>query len=100
VDLIGAYLPTMREADDETIRRGRVFVDTRTGMEGAGDLFQPVKRGLFAWADVQADHFELCTGAKAGREGLNEITVFKNVGGGHLDLFTARHLGERLRQVV
>ena len=100
VDLIGAYLPTMREADDETIRRGRVFVDSRTGMEGAGDLFQPVKRGLFAWADVQADHFELCTGAKAGREGLNEITVFKNVGGGHLDLFTARHLGERLRQVV
>ena len=56
--------------------------------------------GYFAWADVQADLFELCTGAKAGREGLSEITVFKNVGGGHLDLFTARHLGERLRQVV
>ena len=100
VDLIGAYLPTMREVDDETIRRSRVFVDTRVGMEGAGDLFQPVERGYFAWADVQADLFELCAGAKAGREDLGEITVFKNVGGGHLDLFTARHLGERLRQVV
>jgi ornithine cyclodeaminase len=100
VDLIGAYLPTMREADDETIQRGRVFVDTQFGMEGAGDLFQPVERGLLAWSDIQADHFDLCTGAKAGRGGLDEITVFKNVGGGHLDLFTARHLGERLRQVL
>jgi ornithine cyclodeaminase/alanine dehydrogenase-like protein (mu-crystallin family) len=98
VDLIGGYLPTMREADDETIRRGRVFVDTRIGMEGAGDLFQPVESGLFAWSDVQTDHFELCTGAKAGRIDRDEITVFKNVGGGHLDLFTARHLGRQLQQ--
>lgn len=100
VDLIGAYLPTMREADDETIQRGCVFVDTRVGMEGAGDLFQPVERGLFAWTDIQADHFELCTGTKTGRKDQNEITVFKNVGGGHLDLFTAKHLRDGLQQMT
>ena len=92
VDLIGAYLPTMRETDDDTITRARVFVDTRVGMEGAGDLAQPVGRGLFAWSDVQADHYELCRGTARGRRDESEITVFKNVGGGHLDLFTARHL--------
>jgi len=92
VDLIGAFLPTMREADDDTITRARVFVDTRVGMEGAGDLAQPVERGLFAWSDVQADHYELCRGTARGRRDESEITVFKNVGGGHLDLFTARHL--------
>jgi ornithine cyclodeaminase/alanine dehydrogenase-like protein (mu-crystallin family) len=27
-----------------------------------------------------------------------EITLFKNVGGAHLDLFTARHLMEQLQR--
>jgi ornithine cyclodeaminase/alanine dehydrogenase-like protein (mu-crystallin family) len=98
VDLIGAYLPTMREADDETIRRARIFVDTRVGMEGAGDLAQPVKRGLLAWSDIQADLYDLCTGRAEGRRTTDEITLFKNVGGGHLDLFTARYLSDRLRE--
>lgn len=96
VDLIGAYLPTMREADDETIRRGRVFVDTRVGMEGAGDLAQPQAKGLLQWSDIAADLYELCAGQAVGRRSTEEITVFKNVGGGHLDLFTAQHLRERM----
>jgi ornithine cyclodeaminase len=96
LDLVGAYLPTMREADDATIQRARIFVDTRAGMEGAGDLFQPVSRGILSWSDIQADHYQLCTEAAKGRRSRDEITVFKNVGGGHLDLFTARHLSERL----
>ena len=29
VDLVGAYTPAMREADDAAIRRARVFVDSR-----------------------------------------------------------------------
>ena len=29
VDLVGSFTPEMREADDETIRRGRLFVDSR-----------------------------------------------------------------------
>jgi ornithine cyclodeaminase len=92
LDLVGAYLPDKREADDEAMARGRLFVDTRSGMEGAGDLCQPVARGVIGWEDVTADLYDLCTGRHAGRASDQEITIFKNVGGGHLDLFTAQHL--------
>lgn len=92
LDLVGAYLPDMREADDEAMERGGIFVDTRSGMEGAGDLCQPVARGVIGWANIKADLYELCSGRHHGRESADQITVFKNVGGGHLDLFTAQHL--------
>lgn len=92
LDLVGAYLPDMREADDEAMARGSIFVDTRSGMEGAGDLRQPVDRGVIGWEKVDADLFELCSGRRPGRRSGEEITVFKNVGGAHLDLFTAQHL--------
>lgn len=92
LDLVGAYLPDMREADDEAMARGSIFVDTRSGMEGAGDLCQPVERGRIGWASVEADLYELCSDRHRGRQSADQITVFKNIGGGHLDLFTAQHL--------
>lgn len=92
LDLVGAYLPDMREADDEAMTRGSIFVDTRSGMKGAGDLCQPMERDLISWANINADLYELCSGSHRGRESADQITVFKNVGGGHLDLFTAQYL--------
>ncbi|MCW0001045.1 ornithine cyclodeaminase [Pararhizobium sp. YC-54] len=93
VDLIGAYMPEMREADDDVARRaGRIFVDTRSGCEGSGEVAEPLARGLITREQIVADLFDLCQGRHAGRSGNGEITMFKNVGGGHLDLFTARHL--------
>lgn len=96
LDLVGAYREDMREADDEAIVRGVLFVDTRNGMEGAGDLRQPVDHGLRSWNDIRADLYDLATGRAPGRTDNGQITVFKNVGGGHLDLFTAAHLVTRL----
>ncbi|MDB5660008.1 MAG: Ornithine cyclodeaminase [Cypionkella sp.] len=96
VDLIGAYMPEMREADDDVVRRaGRIFVDTRNGCEGSGEVAEPLARGLITREQIVADLFDLCQGAHAGRSSDSEITMFKNVGGGHLDLFTARHLLSR-----
>ncbi len=92
LDLVGAYLPTMREADDAAMARGRLFVDTRNGMAGAGDLIQPVTAGVIGWDRVLGDLFDLAQGRVAGRQTADEITIFKNVGGAHLDLFTASGL--------
>ena len=93
VDLIGAYQPQMRESDDETIRRaGQIFLDTRLFCERSGDIAEPLARGIIARAGLVADLFDLCTGRHRGRISPSEITVYKNSGGGHLDLFTARHL--------
>jgi ornithine cyclodeaminase len=91
VDLIGGYTPDMREADDETIRRGRVFMDSRAGHDHAGDVIRPIERGLLRAADI-VDLWDLCPGRASGRRSADEITVYKNIGGAHLDLFAIRHL--------
>lgn len=91
VDLIGAYMPDMREADAETVRRaGRMFADNRPIFSYSGDGIDPVAEGLIA--APEADYFELCSGKHPGRRSEDEITVCKNAGGPHLDLFTAEHL--------
>lgn len=96
LDLVGAYLPTLREADDMALMRGTIFVDSRNNMEGGGDLSQAVASGAITWDAVKADLFELVQGKKEGRTGAGEITVFKNNGGAHLDLFTASALSQTL----
>ena len=93
VDLIGAYMPEMREADDDVARlAGKIFVDTYNNAEGSGDILGPLAAGVVKRDDIVADLFALCAGRHRGRESAEQITMFKNVGGGHLDMFTARHL--------
>ncbi|MDP6602692.1 MAG: ornithine cyclodeaminase family protein [Rhodospirillales bacterium] len=90
VDLVGAYRPDMRESDDEAVRRARVFVDTRGGalIEG-GDVVMPINDGVISAEDIQGDLFDLVRGASAGREGAEEITLFKSVGAAAEDLAAA-----------
>jgi ornithine cyclodeaminase len=92
VDLVGAYTPRMREADDDAIRRARVFVDTRAGaLREAGDIVQPIASGVLAEGDIAGDLFDLARGKVAGRpSGSNEaITLFKSVGSAIEDLAAA-----------
>jgi ornithine cyclodeaminase/alanine dehydrogenase-like protein (mu-crystallin family) len=97
VDLVGAYTPMMREADDEAMRRARVHVDYRGSTIGeSGDLMQPIASGAITEQDVLGDLFDLCQGRAPGRRTADEITLFKNGGGSHLDLFTAEFLLGRL----
>ena len=88
----------MREADDEVLRRGRLFVDAReTTINHIGELMIPLAPGVITENDVLASLSELCQGHHPGREGDDEITVFKNGGGGHLDLMCARILHDRIQ---
>jgi alanine dehydrogenase len=81
VDLVGAYLPTMREADDAAIRRARVYVDSRgTARKGSGDIAIPMKKKLLTAKSIQGDLFELCRGKAKGRRRKDEITLFKSTG--------------------
>ncbi len=60
-----------------------------------GDLTGPMASGVITEEDVVGDLFQLCRGEVAGREAPEEITLFKNAGGAHLDLMTARHIAAR-----
>lgn len=87
VDLVGGFTPTMREADDEAIRRARVHVDTLAGAtREAGDIVQPLASGVLAREAICGDLFGLARGEITGRGGADEITLFKSVGAALEDL--------------
>jgi ornithine cyclodeaminase/alanine dehydrogenase-like protein (mu-crystallin family) len=91
VDAVGAFRPETREVDTETVTRARVVVDTYAGAwEEAGDVLIPIKEGAISRSSVQADLAELVTGAKPGRQGRDEITLFKSVGFALEDAAAAR----------
>lgn len=90
IDLIGAYRPDMREADDAVLQRARIFVDSReTTIGHIGELKIPIASGAISESDVVADYYAL---DRFVRQSDTEITVFKNGGGAHLDLMTSRYI--------
>ncbi|TMJ37114.1 MAG: dehydrogenase, partial [Alphaproteobacteria bacterium] len=90
LDLVGGYTPETREADDEAARRALIFVDRReTAFEGVGDILGPIASGAIREEDVLGDLYDLAGGKIVGRRSPDDITFFKNAGGGHLDLMTA-----------
>ncbi len=91
LDLVGAFKPDMREADDAAIVVARVFVDTYAGaLAEAGDLVQPLRAGHINRAHVVAELAELVRGEKAGRIAATDITLFKSVGTALEDLAAAQ----------
>lgn len=92
IDLVGAYKPDMREADDEAIKKSSIFLDSyEGGLKESGDIVIPLTKGLIQKNDIRADLFELCSNRKKGRISKNEITVFKSVGHALEDLVAARY---------
>ncbi len=94
VNLIGAYRPDMREADDRALQRARVFVDSvDTTLDHIGELKIPLESGAISRDHVRADYYDLAQFVPDA----DAITVFKNGGGAHLDLMTSRHILDQWR---
>lgn len=90
LDLVGSYLPTTREADDLTITRSSLFVDTLEGApKESGDLVIPIQNGTIKRSDIRGDLFDLCQKRTTGRQDPHEITLFKSVGHALEDLAAA-----------
>lgn len=99
VDLVGGYSPDTREADGEVVRRGDLYVDSReSALDGVGDILRPIKDGVITESDIKGDLFDLVSAAAPARSDPDQITVFKNAGGAHLDLMVAAALVERLQE--
>ncbi|MEP0520031.1 MAG: ornithine cyclodeaminase [Hyphomicrobiales bacterium] len=91
LDLVGAYTPDMREVDDLALRRSRLFTDSfETTLDHIGEYKIPLADGVIQRTDVLADFYGLIGGAE-GRLSDEDITLFKNGGGAHLDLMIAHH---------
>jgi ornithine cyclodeaminase len=97
LDLVGGFTPAMREANDEAVRRARVYVDTREGAcKEAGDIVQPLASGALAADAIAGDLFDLTRDLRPGRSSATEITLFKSVGTALEDFAAARLAVERM----
>lgn len=95
IDLIGAFKADMREADDILMSRGSVFVDSReTTVHHIGELMMPLAAGVISEADILGDFYDLVRAEDSPRKSPDEITVFKNGGGAHLDLMIAAYIAK------
>jgi ornithine cyclodeaminase len=98
LDCVGAFKPSMRETDDECVRRATLFCDTRAGaLKEGGDLALPIADGVILPSDVAADLYDLTAGRHAGRSRPDEITMFKSVGTAIEDLAAAILVWRRVR---
>jgi ornithine cyclodeaminase/alanine dehydrogenase-like protein (mu-crystallin family) len=87
VDLVGAFNAQMRESDDMTVLRSRVYVDTYAGaLKEGGDIVQPISDGIISGGDIVGEMAELVRGDVQGRRTNDEITLFKSVGAALEDL--------------
>ena len=96
VDLVGAFNMQMREADDATLQRSSIFVDTPSATIEGGDVALGLKSGAIPPAHVLADLFALSRGSHKGRATQDEITLFKSVGSAVSDLAAAILVWQRL----
>ena len=97
IDLVGSYKKNTREADDETVRKAEIFVDTYQGaLVETGDLAIPLATGVLERSAVKAELSELCGGQKPGRVSGSAITLFKSVGHASEDLAAANYFYSKI----
>lgn len=96
IDLVGSYKKDTREADDDTIKKSNIYLDSYLGgLKESGDIVIPMSKGILNKGDIKADLFELCQLKKEGRKNDQEITVFKSVGHALEDLVAAGYYYEK-----
>jgi len=99
LDMVGAYRPDMREADDECITRSRIVVDNfSTAIIETGDLKIPLETGVITKTDIEADLFALCRGEYEFVRDEQDITLFKSVGHALEDLAAAQLVIEKINE--
>lgn len=90
LNMIGAYRPDMREADDAALKRAQIYCDSfDTTLDHIGEFKIPLAAGTIQRSDVLADYYSL---GKFPSYDAAQITLFKNGGGAHLDLMTSHHI--------
>jgi ornithine cyclodeaminase len=89
--LLGAFTPSMAEAEPGLMPRAQLFADARDAvLQKGGEVLQAIEQGLIRPGDIQAELAELAAApGRAWRNGDEAITVFKSVGFAALDLIAA-----------
>jgi ornithine cyclodeaminase/alanine dehydrogenase-like protein (mu-crystallin family) len=89
LDLVGAFTPAMREADDAALVRATLYIDTEAALSEGGDVTVALASGAIGRDRVRGTLADLVTGRAPGRTGPDEITAFKSIGASLEDLAAA-----------
>ena len=92
LNVVGASIPSKREIDDATVERARVFVDYRPStFAQAGEIVDMIAAGRIGREHVVAEIGEVLGGTHPGRQGGDEITLYRSLGIAAQDLACAHH---------
>jgi len=97
---VGSYTPAMQEIPPETVKRARVFVDSRAAsLAEAGDLIIPLQARMISESHISNELGEIVLGRKSGRGSAGQITFFKSVGVAVQDAMAAHLALENARRM-
>lgn len=94
VDLVGGFTRDMREADDDLVTTAKVVVDAESTLLEAGDLAQPLERGLLQRDKIMTLR-DVLREERPARQSEFDITLFKSAGHALEDLAAAELLFRR-----
>ncbi|KIC45754.1 ornithine cyclodeaminase [Ruegeria sp. ANG-S4] len=95
VNLVGAYRPDMREADDAALQTGPIYLDCfATTADHIGEIKTPTANGAIKRENLVADFYDL----DKFKPDPTAVTIFKNGGGAHLDLMTSHYIVRKFRR--
>ncbi len=81
VNLVGSGAAGPREADDALVVRGRIFADHREGVLRQGaEVLHAIEARLIGEDHVLGEIGEVMSGAKPGRLGEADVTIYKSLG--------------------
>ena len=93
LNLVGAHSPERREADGGTLARSRIFTEIgEFALAEAGDLLLAIEEGAITPADVAGEIGAVFAGELAGRQSLEQITLYKSLGNTAQDLVAAHQV--------
>ena len=81
INAVGSHRPEAREMGSDTVKRSTVVVDSLDAINTeCGDILLAVKEGAITSDHLRGEIGEVLSGAKPGRTGDDEITLYKSVG--------------------
>lgn len=94
---VGSYTHEMQELDPYILyNANRIYVDTREGvLNESGDFIIPISENKFSEANITGELGELIMNKVPSRENEDDITLFKTVGSGILDVVTAKRIYDK-----
>lgn len=97
INAIGSFRPDMQELDPYILKiSNKIYLDTKDGvLSESGDFIIPIKEGEFLKEDISGELGEIILGKAPSRENDSEISLFKSVGIGVLDLLTAKRIYDK-----